>query len=59
MRRSDDFGTAFDQARTGLARLHAPEPVMAMGPSIAEHLKRLRDQSGARVVAQAATPARR
>jgi hypothetical protein len=59
MRRNDDIGTAFDAAHKGLARLHAPEPVMAMGPSLAEHLKRLRDQSGARVVAEAAAPARR
>ena len=58
MRRNDDLGAAFDAARKGLARLHAPEPVMSIGPSIAEHLKRLRDRSGARVVAQA-MPGRR
>jgi hypothetical protein len=53
MRRNDDLRLAFDVARKGLARSHAPEPVMSIGPSIAEHLKRLRNQDGARVVADA------
>jgi hypothetical protein len=53
MRRNDDLRLAFDVARKGLARSHAPEPVMSIGPSLAEHLKRLRNQSGARIVAEA------
>ncbi|HJU22699.1 MAG TPA: C13 family peptidase [Casimicrobiaceae bacterium] len=53
MRRGDDLALAFDTARKRLARMHAPEPVMSMGPAIAEHLKRLRDNGRARIVAQA------
>ena len=51
MRRNDDLAGAFDAARKGLARMHAPEPVMSIGPSIAEHLKRLRSQGTSRIVA--------
>jgi len=53
MRRNDDLALAFDAARKGLARSHAPEPVMSIGPSIAEHLKQLRNQGSARIVADA------
>ena len=59
MRRNDDLQSAFDAARKGLARMHAAEPVMSIGPSIAEHLKTLRNQSGARVVAEATRASRR
>ena len=59
MRRNDDLALAFDVARKGLARSHAPQPVMSIGPSIAEHLKRLRNQGGARIVAEAAPRDRR
>ena len=53
MRRGDDLALAFDAARKRLARVHAPEPVMSIGPAIADHLKRLRDNGRARIVAQA------
>ena len=59
MRRNEDLGAAFDAARKGLARMRAPAPVMSIGASITEHLKRLRAQSGARIVAQTAQRARR
>ena len=59
MRRNDDLAVAFDAARKGLARMHAPEPVLSIGPSIAEHLKRLRNQGSARIVAEAAAAGRR
>jgi hypothetical protein len=39
--------------------MHAPEPVMSIGPAIADHLKRLRDNGRARIVAQASVPAGR
>jgi hypothetical protein len=54
MRRNDDLRLAFDVARKGLARSHAPDPVMSIGPSLDEHLKRLRNQGGARIVADSA-----
>jgi hypothetical protein len=53
MRRNDDLALAFDAARKGLARSHAPQPVMSIGPSIAEHLKQLRNQGSSRIVADA------
>jgi len=54
MRRSDDLAVAFETAKRGLARTHAPEPVMTIGPAMAAHLKKLRNQGGGRIVADAA-----
>ena len=51
MRRNDDLDAAFMAARKGLARMNAPEPVMSIGSSMAEHLKRLRMNGSARIVA--------
>lgn len=59
LRRNDDIALAFDAARKRLADRHAAEPVIAIGPAIAEHLKRLRSKGSARVVAEAFASARR
>ena len=59
MRRNDGLAVAFDVAKRDLARSRAPEPVMAIGGSIAEHLKKLRNQGSARIVADAAASTRR
>jgi len=56
MRRHDELPLAFEVARKSLAGRHAAEPVMAIGPAIAEHLKALRSKGTGRVVA-AAEPA--
>ena len=53
MRHNDDLTLAFDAAKRDVARSRAPAPVMAIGPSIAEHLKKLRNQGSARIVASA------
>jgi hypothetical protein len=53
MRRNDGLTLAFDAAKRDLARSRAPEPVMAIGASIDEHLKKLRNQGSARIVADA------
>ena len=53
MRRHDELPLAFEVARKGLAARHAAEPVMAIGPAIAEHLKGLRSKGTNRVVAYA------
>jgi hypothetical protein len=53
MRRNDDMTRAFDVARTSLANRNAAQPVMSIGPAIAEHLKSLRSGGAARVVADA------
>jgi hypothetical protein len=42
---------AFDATRRQLSAQHAAEPVMSMGPAIAEHLKLLRQRGKGRVVA--------
>jgi hypothetical protein len=55
MRRSDDVMLAFDAARRSLADRHAAQPVMAVGPAIAEHLKSLRGARTGRVVASASS----
>lgn len=54
MRHNDDVSLAFAAARRKLARDRAPEPVIAIGSSMAEHLKKLRNQGGSRIVADAA-----
>ncbi len=54
VRRNDDLVHAFEAARRALADRHAPEPVMSIGPAIAERLKTLRGKSGGRVVANVA-----
>lgn len=59
MRRSDDIVQAFEAAGKSLAERHAPEPVMTMGPALAEHLKALRSKGSGRVVADARTAAYR
>lgn len=60
MRRSDDVTQAFEAARKSLADRHVAQPVMAIGPAIAEHLKTLRNKATGRVVADAgAFPSRR
>ena len=51
MRHSDDLTAAFEAARRQLVAQHAPDPVMSMGPTIAEHLKLLRQRGKGRVVA--------
>lgn len=51
MRRSDDLTAAFDAARRQLVDQHAAEPVMSVGPAIAEQLKALRQRGKGRVVA--------
>lgn len=53
MRRNDDMTRAFDAARTSLADRDAAQPVMVIGPAIAEHLKELRSTGAGRVVADA------
>jgi hypothetical protein len=53
MRHSDDVAHAFEVTRKSLADRHAAQPVMAIGPAIAEHLKLLRGASTGRVVANA------
>ena len=52
MRASDDLAHAFDVARKQLVEQRAAEPMMSVGPAIAEHLKSLRSKSSGRVVAQ-------
>jgi len=56
MRRSDDVTHAFGVARRSLADRHAAQPVMVIGPAIAEHLKSLRGARTGRVVANAGAP---
>ena len=51
MRRSDDLTQAFEATRRQLAEQHAPQPVMAIGPAIAERLKSVRQRGSGRVVA--------
>jgi hypothetical protein len=51
MRRNDDLPLAFEAARRQLAQRHSAEPVMSMGPAIAERLKSLRQRGKGRVVA--------
>ena len=51
MRRNDELAAAFEAARRDLVAQHAPEPVMSMGPAIAEHLHALRQRGKGRVVA--------
>jgi hypothetical protein len=51
MRRSDDLTAAFEAARRQLVDQHAAEPVMSVGPAIAEQLKALRQRGKGRVVA--------
>ena len=51
MRRSDDLTAAFDAARRSSSTQHAAEPVMSVGPAIAEQLKALRQRGKGRVVA--------
>ena len=51
MRRSDDLTAAFEAARRQLVGQHAAEPVMSVGPAIAEQLKALRQRGKGRVVA--------
>ena len=51
MRRSDDLTQAFEAARRQLAEQHAPQPVMSIGPAIAERLKSVRQRGSGRVVA--------
>jgi hypothetical protein len=53
MRRNDDLAHAFEAARRDLAGRRSAEPVMSIGPAIAEHLKSLRSKSAGRVVATA------
>jgi hypothetical protein len=53
VRRSDDFAHAFEAARRRLAERHEPEPVMSVGPAIAERLKSLQRHGAGRVVADA------
>jgi hypothetical protein len=57
MRHNDDVTLAFAAARRKLAQDRAPEPVIAIGPAMAEHLKKLRSQGTSRIVANA-EPAR-
>jgi hypothetical protein len=51
MRKGDDVAHAFEAARKQLVARRAPEPVMSMGPAIAERLKSLRQRGKGRVVA--------
>jgi hypothetical protein len=51
VRRNSDLVRAFDETKRALAGQEAPEPVMSLGPSIAERLKTLRGKGGGRVVA--------
>ncbi len=51
MRKNDDLAHAFQAARQQLSNQHAAEPVMWMGPAMAEHLKALRQRASGRVVA--------
>ena len=54
VRHTGDLAQAFAAARKTLAARHAAEPVMSIGPGIAERLKALRSKSNGRVVAGAA-----
>ena len=54
MRHNDDMTLAFAAARRRLAHDRAPDPVIAIGPAIADHLKKLRNQGNSRIVADAA-----
>ena len=57
MRGSDDIASAFDIARTRLARRGATAPVLWVGPAIAERLKSLAHRGGGgRVMASSAIP---
>ena len=51
MRKNDDLAHAFQAARQQLSNQHAAEPVMWMGPAMADHLKALRQRASGRVVA--------
>jgi hypothetical protein len=52
MRKNDDIVGAFEAARRQLLDRHsAAEPVMSIGPAMAEHLKALRQRPRGRVVA--------
>ncbi|HEX6136611.1 MAG TPA: hypothetical protein VF059_03080, partial [Casimicrobiaceae bacterium] len=53
VRRSDDLVHAFEVARRTLAEHRAAEPIMSIGPAIAERLKTLRSKGAGRVVAKA------
>jgi hypothetical protein len=59
MRRSDDVTRAFEVARKSLLDRHAPQPVMAVGPALDEHLKALRNKGTGHVVADAMIVGRR
>ena len=56
LRRNSDFGRAFDEAKRALAGRDRAEPVMSIGPSIAERLKTLRGKAAGRVVASSFAP---
>jgi hypothetical protein len=53
MRHNDDMTLAFAAARRRLAHDRAPDPVITIGPAIADHLKRLRNQGNSHIVADA------
>lgn len=53
MRRNDDLAHAFEAARRDLVEHRAAQPLMFVGPAIAEHLKSLRAKGSGRVVADA------
>ena len=59
MRHNDDLTLAFAAAKRDLAQGRAPQPMMAIGPALAEHLKKLRNQGGGRIVADAGAWGRR
>lgn len=59
MRRSDDVARAFEVAQKSLADRHAPPPVMAVGPALADHLKALRNKGTGHIVADALMASRR